>query len=130
VKAQVYPADVQDRDGIDPLLAGIQKLLPRLTLIGADQADNGEPLNRWLKQQGYRLQVVNRPRKWVRVPEGQPLPEVKAFVVLPRRWVVERTFAWLGRNRRLARDYEARGETEEAWLYLAMIHLMLKRLTL
>jgi putative transposase len=49
--------------------------------------------------------------------------------VLPRRWVVERTFAWLGRNRRLSKDYEALPCTEEAWIYLAMIRLMLARLT-
>jgi putative transposase len=130
MKARVHPADVQDRDGIYPLLEGIKKQFPRLTLIWADQAYNGEPLKHWIVHQGYRLQVVNRPRKWARVPEGQPLPEVKGFVVLPRRWVVERTFAWLGRNRRLARDYEGQCQTEEALLYLAMIPLMLKRLTL
>jgi putative transposase len=130
MKAQVHPADVQDRVGIYTLLAGIKKAFPRLSLIWADQAYNGKPLKHWIEDQGFRLQVVNRPRKWVRVPEDQPPPELKAFVVLPRRWVVERTFAWLGRNRRLAKDYEGLTETEEAWLYLAMIPLMLKRLTL
>ena len=53
---------------------------------------------------------------------------MKGFQVLPRRWVVERTFAWLGRYRRLSKDYEALPQTEEAWIYLAMIHLMLGRL--
>ena len=56
-------------------------------------------------------------------PEGS-----KGFRVLPRRWVVERTFAWLGRCRRLSKDYEALPETSEAWIRIAMIHLMLKRL--
>lgn len=54
--------------------------------------------------------------------------DVRGFVVLPRRWVVERTFAWLGRSRRLSKDYEALPETGEAWVRIAMIHLMLKRL--
>jgi putative transposase len=52
----------------------------------------------------------------------------KGFAVLPRRWVVERTFAWLGRSRRLSKDYEGLPETHEAWVQVAMIHLMLKRL--
>ncbi len=58
----------------------------------------------------------------VRRIEGQP-----GFNVLPRRWVVERTFGWLGRNRRLAKDYEELSETSEAWVYLAMIRLLLRR---
>ena len=66
-------------------------------------------------------------RVWVAA--GQPPPERPAgFHVLPRRWVVERTFAWLGRNRRLSKDYERRCETTETWIYLAMTRLMLRRL--
>ncbi|GIW33333.1 MAG: hypothetical protein KatS3mg072_2936 [Meiothermus sp.] len=66
---------------------------------------------------------------WVR--EGEPLPEVervKGFRPLPRRWVVERTFAWMGRNRRLGKDYEYHPEVTEAWMYLGMIRLLVKRL--
>jgi hypothetical protein len=63
--------------------------------------------------------------RWVWVPEGQ---EPLGFQVLPRRWVVERTFGWLGRNRRLSKDYEFLPETEEAFIYLGMVRLMLRRL--
>ena len=65
---------------------------------------------------GWLLSVVRR------------RPDGHSFEVLPRRWVVERTLAWLGRCRRLSKDYEALPETSEAWVYVAMIHLMLKRL--
>ena len=53
---------------------------------------------------------------------------LKGFVILPKRWIVERTFGWLGRCRRLSKDYEALPETSETWIYVAMIHLMLRRL--
>ena len=62
------------------------------------------------------MEIVKRPK------------DSHEFVVLPRRWVVERTFAWLGRSRRLSKDYEALPDTTEAWIYIAMIHLMLRRL--
>jgi putative transposase len=65
---------------------------------------------------GWVVEVVARP------------PGQKGFRVLPRRWVVERTFAWLGRSRRLGKDYEPLPATHEAWVHIAMIHLMLKRL--
>nr|WP_083771716.1 transposase [Allomeiothermus silvanus] len=80
------------------------------------------------------LEVVAHPHAGVRgvwVREGEPLPEVervKGFRPLPKRWVVERTIAWLGRNRRLGKDYEYYPEVTEAWMYLGMIRLLVKRL--
>ena len=65
---------------------------------------------------GWALEIVKRPR------------DSHHFQVLPRRWVVERTFAWLSRCRRLSKDYEALSDTTEAWIHIAMIHLMLRRL--
>ena len=72
----------------------------------------------WVLQFGkWILEIVNRPK------------DQKGFVVLPRRWVVERTFAWLGRYRRLSKDYERLCDTSESMIQIAMIHLMLKRLS-
>ena len=71
---------------------------------------------------------MQRPRRWGRYPEGVEPPPVPAFTVLKRRWVVERTLAWLGLNRRLSKDYEAVPATTEAWIYVAMSRLMLRRL--
>lgn len=73
---------------------------------------------------------MRRKPRWVRVPADQELPPYPAgFQVLPRRWVVERTFAWLGRYRRLSKDYEGLPQTTEAWCYLAMGRLMAARLS-
>ena len=114
--AVVVPsAGVQDRDGVKRVLSRIKGRFPRLKLIGADGAD--EAAVGWAKQFG------NWVLELVRKPDGQ-----KGFVVLPRRWVVERTLAWLMNSRRLARDYERLTESSEAMVRLSMIHLMLKRL--
>ena len=88
----------------------------RISLIWADGAYKG-PLVDWVKQQyGWVLEIVKKPA------------DQQGFRVLPRRWVVERTLAWLGRYRRLSKDYEALPESEEAWITIAMINLMLQRL--
>jgi Transposase and inactivated derivatives len=74
------------------------------------------------------LQVVARPYAGARgvwVPE---IPRERGFKPLPKRWAVERTFAWLGRNRRLAKDYEENPRVSEAWVYLGMLRLLVKRL--
>ena len=94
-------------------------------------ADMGyQGLATWLeKELGWTLLIVKRPRRWVRVPADQPAPEMPAgFSILPQRWIVERTFAWLVRNRRLAKDWEGLPATTETWIYLAMCRLMTKRL--
>ena len=88
------------------------------------------PLLGWAQEAlGLTLEVTKRPRRWLRTPATQEPPPLPAgFPVLPRRWVIERTFAWLGRHRRLSKDYEAFPPTEEAWIYLAMTRLMHARL--
>lgn len=83
----------------------------------------------WIKQKlGWTVDVVKRTSKWGRYPIDVEPPPMPAFIVLPRRWVVEGTFAWIGRNRRMSKDYEYLPETAEAWIYTAMSRLMLRRL--
>lgn len=112
----VHAADIQDRDGAKLLLAKVKGRLPRLRIIWADGAYAG-PLIAWVQQAcGWLLQTVLRPIG------------LKGFVVLPKRWVVERTFAWLSRYRRLAKDYEYLTTNSETMIHIAMIHLMSRRL--
>jgi putative transposase len=114
--AVVHPADVQDRDGAKLVLAKVKDKLPRLALIWADGGYAGQLID-WVKTTcNWVLEIVKRS------------DDMKGFVVLPRRWVVERTFAWLGKYRRLSKDYEALPDTSEAMIYAAMTHLMLRRL--
>jgi putative transposase len=115
--SRVTPANTSDNRGAQELLAGLAPLMPRLKLIWADGAYAGEKLRRWCEEQtGWRLEVVSRNA------------DSCTFKVLPRRWVVERSFAWISRNRRLAKDYERKVQTSECLLKVAMIRLMLKRL--
>lgn len=133
LKVLVHPANIQDRDGAQLLLGEIKDRFPRLKLIWADTAYNGARLRDWVKEiLGVRLEIVQHwwtgmQSFWVK-PGQEPPAIPKGFHVLPRRWVIERTFAWAGRNHRLAKDYEAIPESEEVWFYLAMIRLMLHRL--
>lgn len=112
----VHAADVQDRDGAKLVLNRVKHLLPRLRLIWADGGYAGRLVD-WVQQMcGWALEIVRRPR------------DVKGFQVLPRRWVVERTFAWLGRYRRLSKDYEYLCQPSETMIRAAMIRLMVRRL--
>jgi len=112
----VHSAGIQDREGAKLLLNECKGVFPRLKHIWADGGYRGKLVDWVQEQHEWTLEIVEK-------PEGQ-----KGFSVLPRRWVVERTFAWLGRYRRLAKDYDLLPQTGEAWVYLAMTHLMLKRL--
>jgi putative transposase len=129
-KALVHPANIQDRAGAPPLLLSVADTLPRLELIWADSAYVG-PVQTWVWETlGRRLQIVERPGgrgQWLRADQEPPI-RLPGFHLLPRRWVVERTFAWIGRNRRMSRDYEFLPATSEVWIYLSMIRLMLKQL--
>lgn len=113
---EVTAAHVSDQVGARHLLSGLRPLQPGLKLIWADGAYAGHPLSSWAAERGIQIEIVRR-------DEGQ-----RGFAVQPRRWVVERTFAWLGRSRRLAKDYERRLQSAEAFIKLAMIGLMLRRL--
>ena len=114
----VSSADVQDRVGAQCLLAGLKALLPCLKKIWADGAYTGEKLARWCEEQGgWELEIVERSSA-----------DTQGFAVLPCRWIVERTFGWLMRNRRLSKDYERKVQSSETFMKVAMIRLMLKRL--
>jgi putative transposase len=116
LRAIVHPASVQDRDGLAPLLARIRRRFPWLRLLYADGGYQGEVAARTARAERLELAIVKR------------CDRAQGLVVLPRRWAVERTFAWLGRNRRLSKDVEALVETSTAHLYLAAISLLLRRL--
>ena len=117
----VHAGCVQDRDGAMGVFwamaaQAINGRLPRLQRIWADGAYAGK-LVEWARLlAGWTLQIVKRS------------DDVKGFKVLPKRWIVERTFAWLGRYRLLAREYEGSIASSEADIYLAMTHLMVRRL--
>jgi putative transposase len=112
----VHPADVQDRDGGRWLVEEAAPGLPGVTRLWADGGYRGRFIRQVREQVGWETVVVRRPR------------EAVGFEILPRRWVVERTFAWIGRCRRLSKDYEELTGCSEAFVSLAMIHLMLRRL--
>ncbi len=99
------------------MLAGLGPLVPRLKKIWADGAYSGKELARWYAEQGgWEIEVVKRDK------------EAKGFEVLPKRWILERTFGWLRRDRHLAKDYERKVQTSETLIEVAMIRLMLRRL--
>lgn len=113
----VHAASVQDRDGAKLLLAKARGLFPRLQRIWADGGYAGKLIG-WVQTTcGWVLEIIKRNEV------------VKGFQLLPRRWVVERTFGWLGRYRRLSKDYERLPESSEAMVYWAMTRLMARRLT-
>jgi len=116
LRVHVHPADEQDRDGGLDLLVGADREFPRLEQLWADGAYQGG-FEDWVEQHlGWRVTIVSAP------------PEQKGFAVQPRRWVVERTFAWLGRYRRLAKDFEELVQCVVAHILIASLHIMLKRL--
>lgn len=112
----VHAASIQDRDGAKLIFEKIYHVFPKLHLIWADAGYAGSLVD-WVKYFiGCGLEIVKR------------CDLTNGFKILPRRWVVERTFAWLGRYRRLSKDYEYLPQTSETMIYAAMTHLMLRRL--
>ena len=117
----VTAARVQDRDGAKRLLGILRHWFTRLRCIGADGAYAGF-LETWVTSlrcyRKVRLEIVKR------------ADHVKGFVVLPKRWIVERTFGWFGKYRRLSKDYEYLPATSEAMIYVAMMHIMVRRIAI
>lgn len=117
VGLQVHPADIQDRDGAPDVLTSIRSLYPWLRHIFADGGYGGNKLRDAMAALGqWSFEIIKRS------------DTAKGFELLPRRWVVERTFAWLGRCRRLAKDFEVTIQSATAWILVAHIRRLTRRL--
>jgi len=114
---QVHPADIQDNHGAVPLLKAARRAFARLRHIFADRVYRGPKLLNAISDVGrWTIEVVTRTQN------------VGSFKAEPRRWVIERTFAWFGRNRRLAKDFEKTIASAEAWIMMASVKLLSRRL--
>jgi len=131
----VHPADIPDCDGVILLLEDGQAISPRLSHLWMDGSYKGRGKD-WIETTlGWSVSIVQHPPKprgvWARpgaVIDWAAILPSAGFRVLPRRWVVERTFSWFGQNRRLSKEYERHCSTSEAFIYVAMVRLMLRRL--
>jgi putative transposase len=113
----VHAANIQDNHGAVPLLASLRHSFPKLRHIFADRVYRGDKLRNAIAAFGrWRIEIVTRSER------------VGTFKPEPKRWVIERTFAWLGRNRRLAKDFEKTIASSEAWFLVASIRLLSRRL--
>jgi transposase len=113
----VHPASVQDRDGAEALLREARRTFPFIERVIGDAGYQGRKMEAAMARTGtWTLQIVRRCDR-------------HRFIVLPKRWIVERTLAWISRNRRLARDYERHARKAATFVCLAMIRLMLRRLS-
>jgi putative transposase len=113
----VHPADIQDNHGAVPLLDTVGRAFPKLRYVFADRVYRGPKLLNALADSGsWTIKIITRTQS------------VGTFRAEPKRWVIERTFAWLGRNRRLAKDFEASVASAEAWILIASVHLLCRRL--
>ena len=145
LRAKVHSAKVPDQDGIKLLLKTARERLPRLSHLWVDAGYQGRG-KEWVEQElGLSVEVVHRtpkptPEKIAKIwaqelaKEGwqidwqKLLPRRRGFELLPRRWVVERTFSWLSQNRRMSKDYERLCATSEAFIYAAIVRLIVRRL--
>ena len=132
----VHAADVGEREGARWLLEGVRAAkqagrgcFERLQHVWVDAGYQGKEWVAWIEAAlGWTVEIVRKPSRWVWCPADVEPPPMPAFTVLKRRWVVERTFAWLDTYRRLSKDYEYVPESSEAMIQLAMINLMAHRL--
>jgi transposase len=117
IQCDVTPADVQDRDALAPILKAVSRKSPWVDLAFVDGAYSGDETQRAaFEASRIKVSVVKRTDR-----------AVEGFVVLPKRWIVERTLGWLNRARRLAKDFEAKIESAKAWVMLAVGFLLLRR---
>lgn len=135
LKVVVHIANIQDREGVKLLLEPVKGVFPRMKKVWLDVGYSGKG-RQWIEQEmGWETEIVKHAWTGLRaiwVPDGVEVDWEKiippGFRVLPRRWVVERTFAWIGRNRRMSKDYEYLPKSSESMVYLTMIRLLVKRL--
>ena len=132
VAVKVHAANIQDRDGARLLLEPLAGRLPRMKKLWVDSGYAGKCVE-WIQDHmGWDVEVTRKLSEVARgvgtSPSGSVPANPAGFHVVPRRWVVERTFAWLGRYRRLSKDYEGLATTSEAWIRFAMIRLLTRRL--
>lgn len=125
----VHQAGIQDRDGAVLLLKTVQReLFPRMKVLFGDAAYGGKVAQTIEQQSGWKVETVQKESQGRWQKEDQQPPQKKSgFEVLRWRWIVERTFAWLGRSRRLSKEYEYLESSSKTWILLAMTQLMLKR---
>jgi len=132
LKVVVHAANLQDRESVNLLLEPVKGQFPRMEKVWVDQGYTGKGKT-WIEtEMGWTVEVVERsPRRGWIMTEDQGLVKVslpKTFEHLPRRWVVERTIAWIGRSRRLSKEYEYLTSSSEAMIYLSTLRLLLTRL--
>ena len=121
---------MQDRDGALTVIEAAMKKSPIIKKIWADGGYSGKLVETVLSTCGVDLEIVKRSdavtgEQWL--PEGAPAPVATGFKLLKQRWIVERTFGWLGRHRRLSKDYEQSNASSLAWMRSAMIRLLTRR---
>jgi putative transposase len=139
LSAEISAANKNDREGLKNILDKIKGSYRHLKLFFADMGYLGQKTLTMVRAYGRDLEIVMRPPKWFWIPDA--IKDVNAFLkshgievpsgfkVLPKRWIVERTFAWFNKFRRLSKDYEYLVDTSEATLWLAMSRIILKRLS-
>lgn len=128
----VHAASIQDRDGAKFIVnSEIREAFPRLEKLWVDSGYAGR-CERYLRDLGFDVEVTRRSNEGVQTqwlePGQKPEPRKKGFEVLRWRWIVERTFGWIGRYRRHSKDYEQTAKSSRTWIFIAMSNLMLNRL--
>lgn len=138
LSVHVTAADTNDRNGLAEMVIKFKDQIPGVKKLWADMGYQGQKLKLFMEQQGINLEIVKRPRKYFYIPnevkdvdsylKSKGIEVVEGFKLLSRRWVVERTFAWIGRYRRMSKDYEFLTNTQENMIRLAMSKNMVKRI--
>lgn len=125
----VNSAEIRDRNRAELVFNKAQGKYPRLKIIWLDAAYKSNSLKAWTEQEcNWKLEVVKKPSRWGRYPIDVEPPPYPGFTVLKWRWIVERTFAWIGRWHRASKDYEVLCDTQVSLIYAVMTRLMVNRL--